>query len=346
MLKVGEVVETKMAYKSNQKDDDGNILPHGTIQVRLGDITLMTQVRNEYASPALYNKRIPLIGEKVLIITAPKNESSTTKWKRIGYLYLTCYNTIDDVVTGHFPYHWQRDPSSPPPNPGADRLADKKELGYTFKKNPPGNKFLQPFEGDDLWEGRHGQSIRLGRSYDTVNSPGIGIYEKQATWKGGKNHDPILIIKVKKPESGDGYDIEDISKDEASIYLTTSQKIPNFKPGFNKNTDVKQLSNKSGPIAFINSETVVLNSTKEKIYLIGKKETVTTAEKVLMQSRKYKVDLDDLMDYINELTKYFWQLCSSQAVLLTMSGPTATSTHVTQVTKLHNVDFNKKFKMP
>lgn len=346
MLKIAEVVETKTAYKSNQKDDDGNVLPHGTIQVRVGDTTVMAQVRNEYAAPALYNKRIPLIGEKVLIITAPRTEITATKWKRIDYLYLTCYNTVDDVVTGHFPYHWQREVIGPTSKPAALRLADKKELGYTFKKQPPGNKFLQPFEGDDIWEGRHGQSIRFGRTYETVNSPGTGIYEKQATWKAGKNHDPILIIRVKKPESGNSYDIEDIAKDQSSIYLVSSQKIPNFKAGFNKNKDVKQIANKAGSQIIINSETVILNSTKEKIYLIGKKETVTTAEKVLMQSKKHKVDLDDLMDYINDLTKHCWELATAQATYMTMSGPTAISTNMAQITKLHKVEFNQKFKIP
>ena len=99
VLKIAEVVETKMAYKSNQKDAEGNILPLGTIQIRLaGDETLLNQVRNEYASPALFNRRIPLIGEQVMIISAPKTVISGKRIKKIGYLYLMPYNAIDNVT--------------------------------------------------------------------------------------------------------------------------------------------------------------------------------------------------------------------------------------------------------
>ncbi len=62
---IAEVVETKMAYKSNQKDENGNYLPIGSIQIRMGGSdTSLGQVRNVYARPAIFNKRIPLIGLK------------------------------------------------------------------------------------------------------------------------------------------------------------------------------------------------------------------------------------------------------------------------------------------
>lgn len=345
---IGEVVETKMAYKSNQKDPEGNLLPLGSIEVRIGGTeTLMGQVRNIFASPATFNKRMPLIGEQVILFPAPVVIKTDVGWKPHGYIYLCPYNAVDDVSVHQFPKLWGRETRKAGNSP-APRLADDKEVGYTFKKDPGKSQNLQPFEGDDLWEGRHGQSIRFSRTVQTVNAPGTGIYEKQPPWKGTKNHEPIIVIKVKTPKGGGHkYDVEDLGKDDSSIYLTTKQKLTSFKPGFNKNKDVKTIGNWSGGSQImVSSDRVTINSLNDKLILIGKTNAILTAEKIRFQTQKHNVDFDDLMDYINDLTKQLWMLTSAQKTFTTYMGPTGPATNVADMTKLHKVTFALKFKKP
>ncbi len=358
MFQVAEVVETKTAFKPNQKDNDGNILPLGSIEVRIGgDSSLLGQVRNVFARPASFNRRIPLIGEQVLVMTAPVHDYSARPLKAHNYLYFNPYNATDDLVLHQFPKLWSRSKHVKGGAAGP-RLADKEKPGYTFPKNPKLTNNLQIFEGDDIIEGRFGQSLRFGSTVEGDMSK----YDKKPNWKGGSNTDPVIVMRIKKPTSSGDYNlnfdqknnpkskkyvIEDITSDESSIYLFSTQKLPNFKAGFQRNRDVLKIPSwSSGGQIIINSDRVILNAKKDKIFLIGKSDSIVTAEKVLLQSKKFKVDLDDLMEYINDMCKEMWNWSTGQKQFSTATGPTLTATNVGEVTKLHKVDFNRKFKIP
>lgn len=358
MFQVAEVVETKTAFKPNQKDDKGNTLPLGSIQIRIGgDSSLLGQVRNLYARPMIFNRRMPLIGEQVLVITAPVHDHTSRSLKSHHYLYFTPYNATDDLVLHQFPKLWSRSKHVSGGGAGP-RNSDREIPGYTFPKNPKKTDNLQIFEGDDLFEGRFGQSIRFGSTVQGNTS----VYSKQTTWKDGSNTDPIMIMRVKKPTAAGNYSynfdlksnpksskytIEDLGEDDSSIYLSSTQKIPTFKAGFSSNRDVVKIpSFSSTPQIIIDSGRVVLNARKDKIFVIGKQESIVTAEKVLLQSKKYKVYLDDLMDWLQDFSGELHKLCMGQAQFSTSTGPTLTSTNVSQVTKIHKADFNTKFKTP
>lgn len=347
-FQIGEVVETKKAYKTKQKDENNNILYNGSLLVRVGaGHSYLGQVRTVWAAPANFNRRMPLIGEQVLIFTAPGTETSSEDFKQLRWFYTTAYNAVDDVTSHQFPKDWTRSSHNKGSKPASPGLNDRKEVGYTIDKNIGGTKPLQPFEGDDLWEGRFGQSIRFSRHFQMTNAPGPGIYEKQPTWKGSSKNDPILIIRVKKPEKGSSYDIEDLKKDDASIYLTTKHKLLNLKVGFKRNRDAIKIPTYSGgPQLVLDSDRIVINAKKDFAFLIAKKETVTTAEQVLMQSKRYRVYLDDLMDWLDDLAKQFWKLASAQATYTTMMGPTGIASNVAEITKIHKVNFQKYFKVP
>jgi hypothetical protein len=230
------------------------------------------------------------------------------------------------------------------------------ESGYTFPETPPKTQNLQPFDGDDLFEGRLGQSIRFG---STVTGGGMSVYEQKPTWKGSKNADPLMILRVKKPEGSgnknssikkfynqNSYTIEDLSSDEANIYLATTQTLNKLKGGFDKNLDVKKIGNYQGKgqIA-VDSERVVINAKKDMLFLIGAEKAILTGKKVLFQSEKYKVDLDDLMDFLQDWIKEDTKLAQGASSYSTASGPTGPATSVSQYLQLQNVDFNK-FKQP
>lgn len=350
MFQVAEVIDTKTAFKSKQKDREGDPIFDGSIEVRLaGGTSLMNQVNSVFAAPATFNRRIPLIGEQVLLFSAPSTETTVGAHRGWRYYYFCPYNTVDDLTTSQFALMWKREKIASVSGNAAAILADKKQVGYTFPTNPGRTKMLQPFEGDDIWEGRFGQSIRFTRHYNTVNPPGTGIYEKSAltNWKGSAQNDPLMILKVKKPETGSGYDLEDLTKDESSIYMTTSHKLLKFKPGFQKNTDVKSAPQwSSGPQIVVDSDRVIINAKQDKAFLIGKTESVVTGKKVLMQSEKHKVDLDDLMDWLKALSGELYKLTSAQAMFTTSMGPTGVATNMSQVMKIAKTDFQSKFKMP
>jgi hypothetical protein len=97
-------------------------------------------------------------------------------------------------------------------------------LGKTFNErdvNP-----LLPFEGDIIYEGRWGNTIRLG---STVMASASFSPNDWSTEGVGQNGDPIIVIK-----NGQGNTdkasfepiIENINDDLSNIYLTSTQKIP------------------------------------------------------------------------------------------------------------------------
>lgn len=354
---IAEVVESSTAYKSGAKDHEGNPLPLGSIEIRIGSVESNTgQVRNVFARPLHFSaRRIPLIGEQVVIISGPVNDWTTSGLKQTGFLYFQPLNSTDDPVLHQFPKLWKRDKPGSGGQAG-QRKADRNETGYSFPKSPKMIDSIQPFEGDDIFEGRFGQSIRFGSS--VVGD--LSIYEKKPSWKGTANGDPIMILRLKKPTGGTAgnqnssglwnanpkYGIEDLGQDDASIYLTSTQMLTKFKAGFTKNMDVKTSANwGSGSQIIVSADRVILNALANKAFVIGKDAVVITGKQVLFQSENYKVDLDDLMDFLKKWLGEDVKLSQGQAMYSTASGPTSTSTNMAQMLQLKTADF-QKFKMP
>jgi len=342
---IAEVVETKYAFKPDQKDPEGNLLPLGSIEVRIGSHeSNLGQVRTVFCRPALWNSRIPLIGEIVTVIISPTNDWSTSKVKGSGFMYFSALNATDDLVLHKFPRLWKRRALPPSGNPG-ERKSDKEEAGYTFPDPPKKTEPIQPFEGDDIINGRFGASLRFS---STIKGD-LSIYSKKPSWEGSNNGDPISIWRVAKPTGGGAsnkYTIEDIEKDESTLVLTSNQKLKNFKAGFDKNADAKKLGQFDGKSQIaINSNRVVLNANKDMLLLIGKEKAILTGKKVLFQSEKYKVDLDELMDFLKKWLGEDVKLATGQSQYATPAGPSGPATSAANFTQLQASDFNK-FKQP
>ena len=351
---IGEVIEIKTAYKPNQVDDSGHILPLGSIEVRIGSAqSNLGQVRNIFARPANWNRRIPQIGEQVCLISAPVNDWSTTGLKGVGFLYFSPINASDDLVLHSFPKLWKRKGLAPGGGSG-ERKSDKKEWGYTYPQSPKRTPNIQPFDGDDLWEGRFGATIRLTSTIKGDTS----VYEQKPSWDGSGNGDPLMYLRIKKPTSGNTnsansteinnnkYEIEDLEKDESSIVLTSNQKLKKLKAGFDKNQDAKKLGQFDGKgQVVLNSNRLVLNANKDMAFLIGKEKVVVTGKKIMLQTEKYKVDLDELMDFLKKWLGEDQKLSAGTAFYSSPAGPTGPSSNTAQITQLQTSDF-AKFKQP
>jgi hypothetical protein len=177
------------------------------------------------ANPNL--KNYPLINEIVYIISLPntgigENSTSTISY----YLNLTS-------LWNH-PHHnaYPSKANEPSPPQQKDYLQTVGGSVVTILDNPTqislGKTFVErsnirpllPFEGDVIYEGRWGNSIRLGSTVQNANN----------NWsKAGINGDPLIIIRNKNNQVNEAGWIpttENINIDDSSIYITSAQNIP------------------------------------------------------------------------------------------------------------------------
>ncbi len=170
------------------------------------------------ARPANNNiKKIPLIGEIVLLFKSYNQYATNNKTRDIWY-YLDTLNIQSSINENRLP-----------------GLSLSKQLKTNISKNiPAGFTFdetkkispLQPYEGDMLIEGRFGNSIRFGSTISTV--PSERVY-KSPSWVGDNNGDPITIFSNGRNHlDHKEFVVEDIEKDNSSLYLTSTQKINNI----------------------------------------------------------------------------------------------------------------------
>lgn len=158
------------------------------------------------------NIQIPIIGEHVLIFRAYNQETTLTN-TGIQWYYFQPYAIQSNVNTNVVPGISYRDSIS---------INDTQNIIPTteFLKSISS---LQPYSGDVIYQGRWGNTIRLG---STTTYSGNML---RPSWKGDTVGDPIIIISNgQKPKTDKSFDVEDIQQDPASIYLTSTQQLPNF----------------------------------------------------------------------------------------------------------------------
>lgn len=180
------------------------------------------------AYPLNSNTKIfPLVNEITYVISFPSIEIGTSNAKTRDY-YL---NTIS--LWNH-PHHngYPLNSGKLPPEQRKDyaqtqagsvrRVTDQSTeifLGKTFKERANIHPLL-PFEGDNIQEGRWGNSIRIGSTVKgTPNN-----------WSSaGNDGDPLIIIRSgqgKQTDQGWIPVVENINNDESSIYVASTQLIP------------------------------------------------------------------------------------------------------------------------
>ena len=187
------------------------------------------------ASPLFSHlKYYPLINEIVLILTT--NDKNIYNGKQKTTYYLPQIN-----MWGH-PHHnalptvknLESDQSSDNYKETESGLIRKAEDGNTdiilgqYFQEQLNIKPLLPYEGDMILEGRFGNSIRFGSTNisNEISNPN--------GWSDlGNTGDPITIIRngqsSKLDDKGWLPTTENINEDASSIYLTSNQRIQNFK---------------------------------------------------------------------------------------------------------------------
>jgi len=259
-----------------------------------------------HAYPLFPNiKQYPLINEIVYLIKLPSPgiQSNTNNLTTYYFPPLNNWNSIhhnaipNNVYGTTLPDSQDKNFTQISEGNARKNSEYKIYLGDTF--NEKNNVYsLLPYEGDIIYEGRWGNSIRFG---STVNNPLIPNLWSSS----GNNGDPIIIIS--NGQSNDNRDpwvpiIEDINKEKSSIYITSTQKIPikpssdNYssyknKPISPKEYNKEQIILNSGRLFFNSKNDSILLSSANSINLnsintvnIDSKETTIRSDKVLIGS--------------------------------------------------------------
>jgi len=252
------------------------------------------------AKPLLSNiKNYPLINELVLILNLPDVGIKADFTSKSLY-YLNVLSLWNHPHHNALPF---ADGNLQPTQKktynqaffGSPKLTTNQPTEITFGKtfferdtiNP-----LRPFEGDVIYEGRWGNSIRFGSTVaDTPNN-----------WSSvGLNGDPILIIR-----NGQGVDVkngwdyitEDINTDLSSVYFGSTQKLPleaastsyvsykNNPPTLPSEYTENQIIITSGRLVFNSSVDHILLSSNKSINLNGVESVNIDAPTVTIQSGK------------------------------------------------------------
>lgn len=198
----------------------------------------------------------PLIGELVYIIDLPSPATQTIDGASQKY-YISPINIWNNIQV--------------------NALTPTKDIpiGKTFvEKNDIRN--LLNFEGDYILQGRKGNSVRFGTTVKTLSY--------RNNWSNnslGEDGDPITIIsnghqwnQSIESRISQSFFVEDINTDAASIYLTTSQKIPLNVSKVNINPITKPVPVKEyidGSMVILNADRVILNSKKENLMFFAEK---------------------------------------------------------------------------
>lgn len=208
----GEVIDINSdTYELTNTESNSNINTLFTVKVLIKE---NGNTRHIDAKPADNNiKRIPIIGEVLVIIQLFDHKTSVDS-RGYQWYYL---NPI-----------------------GIKSSINNNILSVNSTEFRPDSKFvesnvplLQPYRGDLLIEGRYGNSIRFSNTVDTANSK----YTITPSWSSnslatGNNPSPIIILSNgRKIDSVKSFTVENIQTDAASLYLTSTQKIPDLLLG-------------------------------------------------------------------------------------------------------------------
>lgn len=233
-------------------------------------------------------KSFPLVNEIVLLFYLPDSDMGVQDTSKI-YYYLNAvsiwnhphHNAYPNIFDGVQDEEQKRDYQAI--EGGSVRRVEDESTEINLQgDNPTGGTFVErtnihpilPFVGDNIFEGRFGNSIRLG---STTKSK--GLYKNNWS-ESGEEGNPITILR--NGQSADVGDegwipiVDNINNDLSSIYLTSNQLIPIKASSTNytgiSDENIPEFPNQyKGNQVILNSGRVLLNSTTDSILLSSKK---------------------------------------------------------------------------
>lgn len=208
----------------------------------------------------------PVRGELVLITHGPGRSDSNTAAND----FYTLFNIWNNK---------QQNAKLPDPND---------ILGLTFTENP-NIRPLIPYEGDNILGGRQGSSLRFSTTTKGVNPSN--------EWSAvGGEYDPIVILaNGLKYDPSKKFYIEQINKDDSSIYLTSTQKVfleTDKKGVLNNITNPISVSDYVSAQIILNSDRVVLNSKKDDVIIFAKTNIELNTQNIINLNADERIHLN------------------------------------------------------
>jgi len=259
------------------------------------------------------NKTYPLINEIVLLFYLPDTligENLNSK----SYYY------INNINLWNHPHH------NAYPNPVEDNQPQSQKKDYQQVEGGSVNKVpdeppkinlnsplnssqntfkertnihpLMPFMGDIIYEGRFGQSLRLGTTAKSKSN------YKNLWSTVGTEGDPITILRNGQPKksSDKGWVpiTENINSDLSSIYLTSYQKLNNFNAASRELYDSYKIkpiapSRYTDPQIVLNSDRIVINAKNDHVLLSSQKSIgMSTVGSVNIDANSHCISSNDI----------------------------------------------------
>jgi len=242
----------------------------------------------------------PTVNELVLLFRLP-NKKVLENTNASSYYYINPISVWNHPNLNAFPNVYKQSQVQDSQNKnyqaiedGQTRKVSNEEISYNYNSPLIGGTFvpsttvkpLLPFAGDVIVEGRWGNSIRFGSTIDrSLNNKEETLI--QNNWsKSGNSGDPIIIIRNGQnpnPIVDTGTwvpTVENINKDNSSIYLTSNQEIP-LQPSVLNNPSVKALPPQNittyqGSQIMLNSDRLVFNTKADSI-IFNSKQSISVA---------------------------------------------------------------------
>lgn len=215
---VAEVLEYERTYQYVPSPTENSNLSE-LFALRVRSCSSIYNQKVYIAKPGnLSIKKIPLVGEFVLIYKT-FNQQSTDKKFRESWYYLSTVDLQSSINENMIP--------------GISGELTAEQINTLT----PGKSFsrksvspIQPYEGDVIIEGRSGNSIRFGSSIETMSNTPAGYYYKSPSWQSTKNGDPIIVLSNRLDNRAKKeFVVENINSDASSLYLTSTQTLSNLK---------------------------------------------------------------------------------------------------------------------
>ena len=211
----------------------------------------------------------PILGELVYLEELPSAASQITSTSTQKY-YISTINL------------WGNNQQNAQP------ASDKSNSGITFVENS-NLKLLLSFEGDHIIQGRQGAGLRFSST--------TKLYSNLNEWSSIGNEDsPITILTNGfSYNPNEIYHVEQINKDNSSIYLTSTQQIPleTDRTGIlNPLTKPIDASKYFYSQAIINSDRVVLNSKRDEVMIFAKSNIELNTKNIINLNANERVHLN------------------------------------------------------
>jgi hypothetical protein len=208
-------------------------------------------------------KHIPIIGEHVLIFKGIDQKSNADS-KFTQWYYFNPYPIQSGINSNILPTI-----SQPRTGDVSQPVNDIEDTpGFEEKTISP----LQPYQGDSIFEGRWGNSLRLG------STCGGGNYTINPPWIGNDLGAPITILSNGRPNKEKRkFVVETPNKSDSILYLTSTQKISDYNFPSTIGSVVKGVQNYDKPQLIGMSSRIVLSAQTNDIILGAKKKIVLSA---------------------------------------------------------------------